>query len=84
MTFSYPELATDWVTTTYGHSFNDNIHFPTGTIFYVTRADRSMRFAYVKDGSFYNGGGSAEGSNGMSITKFLVDPKKRGSAWTCG
>ncbi|ELJ8451466.1 hypothetical protein RUK22_003377 [Vibrio cholerae] len=84
MEISYPKLDSDWVTTTYGASYNDNIRFPHGTIFYATRSDGSMRFAYVRNGKLYDAMGNEAESNGMSLITSLVDVNKRKVTWTCG
>lgn len=84
MEILYPKLNSDWVTTTYGSSYNENIRFPHGTIFYAVRSDDSMRFAYVRNGSIYDGAGNKCESNGMSLINSLVDSNKRKVTWTCG
>ncbi|MCG0026631.1 hypothetical protein KSF59_22650 [Vibrio parahaemolyticus] len=84
MEISYPKLDSDWVTTTYGASYNDNIRFPHGTVFYANRADGSKRFAYVNNGKLYDGMGNESDSNGMSLINSLVDLNKRKITWTCG
>ncbi|BCV64638.1 hypothetical protein TUM17386_43090 [Shewanella algae] len=84
MDISYPKLDSDWVTTTYGASYNEDIRFPHGTIFYAVRSDDSMRFAYVRNGSLYDGNGNKCESNGMSLISSLVDSDKRKVTWTCG
>lgn len=84
MNISYPKNKSDWVTTTYGSSFNDNIRFPQGTIFYSNRADGSMKFAYVLDAKLFDGNGVIAESNGMSLISSLVDTDKRKNTWTCG
>lgn len=84
MKISYPKISSDWVSPTYGASFNENVRYPHGTIFYAKRSDGNMRFAYVRNGKLYNGVGDECDSNGISLINSLVDPKKRSNTWTCG